>query len=289
MGIAARILKIPTIATAHGVWDSFYFYQDLATNLLIDKILANTAHTANFLLRRKLIRPQKVKIIPFGVDTFYFKPATSFQKLTTRKTLGLPPDGLIITIVGRLDPQKDHLTFLKTAKIVNERLPNSTFFIVGSRLGDFSGSAAQKNSYLEEIKDFLTENPKLAAKVFFGGFIEDMPKVYWASDVVVSTSSSPAESFGLALVEAASCAIPIVSTKTASQQLIVQDGKTGFLVLPKRPDLLARKILYLAKNPGVRKKFGQNARVHIQNNFHLNKYCLEVESLYQKMLGDLKK
>lgn len=288
-GVVAKVLKIPTVGTAHGVWDSFYFYQDLATSLFADNILANTPHTANFLLRRKIVKPNKVKIIPFGIDTSYFKPAAGHQKLAARKALSLPQTSFIVTIVGRLDPQKDHLTFLKTAKIVNERLPNSTFFIVGSKLGNFSGSPGQKNSYLEEIKDFLTKNPKLAAKVIFGGFIEDMPKVYWASDIVVSTSSSAAESFGLALVEAASCAIPIVSTKTASQQLIVQDGKTGFLVLPKRPDLLAQKILYLAKNPNIRKKFGQNARTHIQNNFHLKKYYLQVESLYQDMLGDLKK
>src|SRR3989344_2760958 len=180
-GIAAKILRIPVIATAHGSWDSIYFFQDIITKIFVDKILANTPQTAKNLAKRKILDARKVKVIFFGVDTTIFKPANQKQTMVARKILNLPQKNLIITIVGRLDPVKDHMTFLKGAKLVHEKLKNVTFYIVGSKLGDFTDSpreTGQSSSYEKQIKDYLSKNPALAEKIIFGGFIEFMPTVY---------------------------------------------------------------------------------------------------------------
>lgn len=282
-GIAAKLLKVlpagrqvPTVATAHGKWDSVYLYQDFISNIFIDKILANTESTAQNLLRRKIIKPQKVQVVPFGVDTNRFKPATRHQVPTTRKALGLPPNGLIVTIVGRLDPAKDHLTFLKAARIIQNKLKKAKFFIVGSKLGDFSGHS---DSYYKKINHFLSVNPSLAKKVVFGGFIESMPAVYNATDILVSTS--PRESFGLALAEGAACGLPTVTTAGGT---IVKNGQTGFLVQPQNPKAIAEKILTLAKNSKLRKEFGENGRKHITRHFQLQPYVARIENVYLSLL-----
>lgn len=258
-GSAAKLLKIPVVATAHGPWDSYYFYQDLISNLFVDKILANTQTTANNLTKRKITKRQKIEIIPFGIDTDKFKPLSEKQKLTARKRLGFTPNDFIVTIVGRLDPAKDHLTFLKAAQIIQKKLKNSRFFIVGSKLGDFS---KDNGDYFRKLKSFLTKNPTLARKVVFGGFIEDMPAVYNSSDVLVSTS--PSESFGLAQAEAASSGLPIIATQNLK--------------------VLAKKILFLAKSPQERRKIGASGRSFVVKNFNIKNYIQNLENNYLSLL-----
>jgi len=275
----ALILKIrsgrsvPVVATAHGNWDCIYFYQDLVNQFCTDKIWANTEELSKILTRRKILNPKKVSVCQFGIDTNYFKP---LDKTTARKTLNLPQKNLIITTVGRLDPVKDHLTFLKSAKLVHEKSERVTFFIVGSKLGDFSG---QSNSYEKQIKDYLSKNPALAEKIIFGGFIESMPAVYNATDILVS--SSPKESFGLAMAEGAACSLPIIATVGNT---IVKNGQNGFLVKPQNPKAIAEKILTLATNPKVRKEFGENGRKLITGHFRLQDYVARIENVYFELL-----
>lgn len=275
-GVCAKIIKIPLVATAHGPWDSFYFYQDLITNLFVDKILANTSNTAQKMLRRRIISREKIKLVPFGIDTTIFKPG---DKQIARKNLRLPPKDLIVTIVGRLDPIKDHQTFLEAAIIIRKAIPQTTFFIAGSSLGDFSG---KKSSYNSQIKNFLKDRPTLAKKVVFGGFIDPPTAVYAATDILVSTSIS--ESFGLSLAEAAASGLPVVATNKGGQSLIVKDNKTGFLVPPQNPQFIAKKVLILAKSPKLRRQFGQNGRKHITKNFSIKKYVGSVEGIYLQLL-----
>src|SRR3990167_5793394 len=270
---------VPVIATAHGKWDCLYFYQDLVNQFCTDKVLANTEELSKTLIRRKILNLQKVTGCQFGVDTNYFMP---LDKTTARKTLNLPQKNLIITIVGRLDPVKDHMTFLKSAKLVHEKLKNVTFYIVGSKLGDFTNSpreTGQSNSYEKQIKDYLSKNPALAAKVTFGSFIESMPSVYNATDILVS--SSPRESFGLAIAEGGACALPIIATVGNT---IVKNGRNGFLVKPQNPKAIAEKILTLAINPKLRKKFGENGRKLITRHFQLQDYVTRIENVYFELL-----
>lgn len=276
--VAAKLLKIPLIATAHGPWDSYYFYQDFVTQLFVNKVLANTPQTAQNLLKRKIVASNKIEVIPPGIDTKIFKPTDASGKAKARKQLGLPPKNLIVAIVGRLDPVKDHITFLKASKLVNRKLPSVIFFIVGSNLGDFSG---RKNQYLDQIKNYLGENQELSKNVIFGGYISSMPAVYQASDLLISTSSS--ESFGIALAEGAASSIPIITTGTSRKHLIVQNNKSGILIPPKNPQILAQKILFLANNRQLRQKFGAEGRNLIVKNFNIRNYVQNIENNYLKL------
>ena len=277
-GFAGKLLNIPIIATSHGLWDSVYFFQDIASTIFVDKILANTQATAHAIVRRKIVDVKKLEVIHFGIDTNYFKPGNKQQ---ARRTLGLPQNSLIVTIVGRLDPIKDHMTFLQAALLVSKKCPDATFFIVGSKLGDFSGND-DDNSYEKQIKQFVNGQPILAKKIIWGGFIDDMPSVYHATDILVSTSLS--ESFGLALCEAGASGIPVVATNSGSQHLIVKYGESGYLVKPRHSEEIAQKILNLIFDKNKRQKFGQNGRNYIVKNYPIEKYVKKIQQIYLKHL-----
>ena len=136
---------------------------------------------------------------------------------------------------------------------------------------------------LTQIKDFLAKSPKLAAKVIFGGFIEDMQAVYSATDVLVCCS--PSESFGLAMAEAASCALPIVATDVGNIRAIIKNGKSGFLVSPKNPQAIARRVQTLFKNPVLGVSLGKFAKDYVQKDFPLANYVRKVDLLYRQLLN----
>lgn len=280
-GLAAKILKIPTVATAHGPWDTLYFYQDLLTNVFVVKILANSLSLKKRMAKRKIIGHQKIDFLPFGIDTQKFSPAKS--KAIAKVKLGFSKNDYIITIVGRLDPIKDHLTFLKAAKLISKNIPNAKFFIVGSKLGDFS---KRGSAYLKQVKNYLDENPQLSQKAIFAGFIKNMPSVYHATDVLVSSSKS--ESFGLALAEAASSGLPIVTTNTGNQKNIVKDSKNGFLVSPQNPTAIAQKVSLL-KDKALRLSMGNYGRKHAVKNFAIKNYTEQAEKSYLKLLRNKKR
>lgn len=272
-GISSKILKIPTVATSHGAWDSIYFFQDLISTIFVDRIMAITKEVKRALTKRNILNRKKVSVIPPGVDTNVFKPG---NKNLARKRLNLHENNLIISIVGRIDPIKDHLTFLKAAEIVGKKIKNVTFFIVGARIGDFTGN---NNDYENQIKNFINSRPSLRGKIVFGGFIESMSTVYQATDVLVS--SSPSESFGLTQAETAACEIPIVA---CNRNLIVINEFNGYLVPFNNPHALAEKIIKLLKNKRLRDRFGKNGRQHVVKNFDLDKYASKVQNTYLDLL-----
>lgn len=275
-GISTKFLKIPMVATSHGSWDSIYFFHEILNSFFVNRIMAITQKVKNVLTKRKILNSKKVNIITPGIDTEFFKPG---NKNSARKKLNLPFDKIVISIVGRIDPVKDHITFFKAAEIIAKKINHIVFFTVGSKIGDFTG---KKNGYLKQIKNFIKTHPNLRGKTIFGGFIDDMPVVYQASDVVVSSSTS--ESFGFSLAEAASCQIPIIATNAGSQSLIVKDNVNGFLVPPKNPDALAQQISKLLANKALMQRFGRNGRLHISENFSLESYSLKVQSIYADLI-----
>ncbi|MBI2011721.1 glycosyltransferase family 4 protein [Candidatus Daviesbacteria bacterium] len=275
-GICGKILNIPIIATAHGPWDSYIFIQDIISYLFINKIVANTEEVAKSILKRGLIKKDKVEIIPFGVDTKYFKPGDKDQ---ARNKLGLPKDSFVVTIVGRIDPIKDHLTFLKAADIVIKSYSNIVFYIVGSSLGDFSNKG---DSYKKAIKKFLNTHMPLAERVKFAGYIDFMPSVYQASDILVSTSLF--ESFSLTLLEGAASGLSLIATNQGGANEVIKNGSNGYLINVGDHVLLAKLILKLAKNRSLREKFGKKSREYTLKKPSLDNYTRKIETVYLNLI-----
>jgi len=277
-GVARMLLKIPVVATAHGPWDTLYFYQDLITHFCVDLLLPNTADLAKKLLRSNINPSHKIRFLPFGIDTEKFKPR---PKEAAKKRLGMKHSDVLITNVGRFDPKNNHLSFLRAANLINRQLPETKILIVGSSLGNFS-DRTNTNSPERNINGYLKNHPKLRSNVIMTGFVNEMERIYAATDILVSTSLL--ETFGLALAEAQASGIPVVTTNAGSQSLIVKDGQTGFLVPPRQPKATADKILILAKDPKLRQQFGKYSREYILAHFTITRYVNTIESIYQQMI-----
>ena len=191
-----------------------------------------------------------VSVIPPGVDLSRFHPMSQRQ---SRDYLGYGLEKNIL-FVGRLEPLKgiDNL-FRAVASL--ENLKFITLSVVG---GDGN---SQEKTRLEA----LVKKMRLNQTVHFLGPIpqEELPIHYNAADVCVLPSYY--ESFGLAALEAAACGKPVVASEVGGLPAIVNDGVTGYLVPPKRMDVIAERLCELLEDDLLRVHMGTAARIHAES------------------------
>ncbi len=165
----------------------------------------------------------KMVVIPNGIDTERFKP-DPLTGAKMRNEWGAKKEDILIGLVGRLDPMKDHPTFLKAASLYAKKKENVRFICIGD------GS----NPYKKELVD-LGQRLGLSNRVVWAGSHKDMLSVYNALDLVCSSSIT--EGFPNVIGEAMACGVPCVVTDVGDSSWLI--GDTGIVVPPKNPNALA--------------------------------------------------
>ncbi len=206
--------------------------------------------------------------IPNGFDTVKFSPnRESGHK--ARRNFSIPPGSDVVGHVGRFHPTKDHLTFLRAARIVREERPKTLFILCGSQV---EKSNQQLEAWIKELD--LLENVQLI------GQQPEMASIYNMMDILASSSRS--EAFPLVIGEAMSCGIPCAATGTGDSALLI--GDTSLIAPPADPEALAGAILRLLQDKKLRRSIGESARKRIQNHFSINVMTASIETLYGEIL-----
>lgn len=192
------------------------------------QIIVATESERKELVRHYGAQPDKVSIVPCGVNMELFQP---MDMAGARQTLGLS-DNKILLFVGRIDPLKGVDQLLKAV----QRLENTG----GLRLIIIGGD---EYSYSEVEKlQALSRQLGIGNLVTFQGLIKQdrLPYYYNAADVCVVPSYY--ESFGLVALEALACGTPVVASDVGDLRNIIRQGKTGYVVTQNTPRELADKI-----------------------------------------------
>lgn len=194
-------------------------------------------------------------VIPNGTDVGRFRPDPE-SRARVREEWGIGNGKALVGIVGRLDPMKDHPSFLRAAAILASEREDIAFAVVGR------GGAEYRRS-LENLGEELG----LAGRMVWAGEREEMPGVYNALDVAVS-SSAFGEGTPNAIAEAMACGVPCVVTAVGDSAALV--GDKGIVVRPRDPDALARGIdAMLARVDAEASSFKEGVRKRIESEFRL--------------------
>lgn len=208
-------------------------------------------------------------IIPNGFDTDLFVPKSKVKN-ELRNELGLTENVLLIGWVGRFHSVKDHINFLRAAKLLLDNDSNIHFVMVGKNLDYHNNELKQQIGKLE-----ITKNVHLL------GERRDMEKIIAGFDILVS--SSYVEGFPNVVGEAMSCEVPCVVTNVGDSAWVV--GDTGRVVPPKNSEALAGAIKELLDiDTSERQTLGMKARERIINNFSLDTIVTQYENLYKSVL-----
>lgn len=190
----------------------------------------------------------KLTTIHSGIDIDKFKQNQTANIL--KKEFQLPKDSILIGNIGALTDQKDHETFIKTAKEIIQQNPNTYFFIAGE--GELKEILLNQIA-LENLKDH----------VFLLGFRNDIPELLQSFDIFLFTSIF--EGIGTTLLDAMAANVPIVSTNVSGIPEIITHNFNGFIHPPKDVKHLTESTLYLLKSKELREKFKANGQITVQN------------------------
>lgn len=207
----------------------------------------------------------KMKIIYFGVDTEKFSPRA--KNIDLVKSLGIEDKPVIISL-RTLRPVYNIETLIKSVVLVCKVFPQAQFVIAGT------GPEEKK------LKD-LAHSLSISSNIKFVGniSIELIPDYLNSSDLYVSTSLSDA-GIAASTAEAMASAVPVIVTNSGENVRWVEDGKMGFVIPIKSPEILAEKIIYLLENEQARKDMGLKARALIEEKNCYDKEMAKMQDVY---------
>ncbi|HKO41868.1 MAG TPA: glycosyltransferase [Pyrinomonadaceae bacterium] len=216
----------------------------------------------------------KSRIIYNGFDLEAFAPSQK-ARLSVRAELGLPPDAMVIGLIGRYHPAKDHANFLSAAAILAKDHPEIHFVLSGR-------GVHRENRTLGAVMKPLGFN----GNVHLLGERKDVARLMASFDI--SVSSSAREGFPNVVGEAMACGVPCVVTDVGDSAKLV--GSTGLIVPPRNPEALAQAWRELvAMGASSRTQLGHAARERIRDNFQLPSIIGQYEELFTSVLQKRRK
>ncbi len=185
----------------------------------------------------------KKAVVHLGVDTRRFKKAV--DRAAIRQRLKLPKEAFIIGFHGRIGHEKNLLTLSRA--YVRLATKNKQLLIVGDGI--------------PELKERLAR----VSGTILPGAQEDVVPWLQAMDVYVMPSFT--ETTSLAVLEAMSCELPVVSSPVGYIRQYITHGENGFFFETKNAYDLARKLSLLAENEALRARVGRAARKTVKARF----------------------
>lgn len=240
-----------------------------------DKIVAINEKLKQDLLSFIIGSPKKITVIPLGLELGGL--------LALESTKEASKDGFSVGIIGRLVPIKNHRMFLEVAKRL--RISNcefrANFFIVGDG----------------ELKEKLREYAKelgVEENVVFGGWQEDLNKVYSNLDIVALTSLN--EGTPVSLIEAMAAGKPVIATdvggvrellgsKLEAQSSKFEIAERGILVESGNVKGFTEGLGLLLRDKTLREKLAREGREFVRERFSQQRLIKDTESLYKELIA----
>jgi glycosyltransferase involved in cell wall biosynthesis len=268
--VLARIANTPRVISsvrAKNVYKNiFHFGLDRITAGLADHVICNSQDAISFAIQYEGVRPEQMTYIPNGVLPVH----TRYDVETLRKELGASSDTVLIGSIGRLVPQKGYHSLLQAFRQFQQHLPDSLLLIIGQ--GPlFSELQAQ------------VEALSLATNVKLLGERTDIERLLSCINVYVQASLF--EGMPNALMEAMAAGKPVIATAVDGNRELIENGRTGWLVRPEKPDILAQTMLFAVRHPEESRQLGKTAAQHITAKFSVEKMVDAYDQMFQSVIS----
>jgi glycosyltransferase involved in cell wall biosynthesis len=276
---AARRCKVPFLTTFHGVYlgsEGLFKRRYNAIMARGERVIAISDYVAEHIRSRYQVPPERLRMIPRGVDTAAFDPAaiSEERRAALAERWNLEPGTKVLMLPGRVVRRKGHTLLLRAL----ERLPRRNFVCL--MVGDVEGGS----TYPGEVEGLIGAMD-LREVVRMVGACEDMPAAFSLADVVVVPSTLAPEPFGRVAVEAQAMGKPVVVTDIGGLGETLMPAATGWLVPSDDIDELARALrLALAMPEDARKRLANRARRFVLRNFTLEQMGRSTLAVYRELL-----
>lgn len=282
-GTLARMSKIKPVLLS--VWgsDVYDFPNEskakkniLFKNVMYADYIASTSNAMAKELKRQIPQLQKdIFITPFGVDT------EKFNKIEVKKEI----EYFNVGIIKALKPKYGIEYAVLAIKKLKDKLKAENKGEISDLIKLYIyGDGEEK----EKIKN-LIQAEELTDSVFLMGKIpnDEVPNALNTFDVFCATSILNSESFGVAVVEAMACEIPVVATKTDGFCEVMKDGETGFLVEKKNIEEIVNALERILNDKKKAIQMGINGRERVLKNYDWKNNVNYMSEIYVKLSKDV--
>ncbi len=251
--LAARLARVPAVVhQPHGhifygyygrALTAFYIALERRAATWSDRIITLTARGTEEHLARGIGRREQFVTVPSGVPVDQLR-ATAPTRAVARAHLALPPGAFVVAALGRFVPVKGFDLLVEALPTVVAGVESTWLLLVGDgpERGPLEARAARLG---------------VAGRVHVTGAVADVAPCLAAADVVAAPSRN--EGMGRVLVEAMALGLPVVGTAVGGIPAVIVEGACGRLVPPGDVPALARALVDLGRDAGLRRKLGEAA------------------------------
>jgi len=279
--VAARLAGVPVVVhTAHTIsWvasgvapvNGAYLWAERACAPLCDKIITvSEANRARYMAAR-VGRPEQYVTVYSGVETQAY--LSGAEREGFRREVSAGPQTRVVVWLGRLNRQKDPLTYVRACRLLADRLPDVRFLLVGE---DSVGESLDP-----EVRR-LVDDLHLTSTFTLLGYRADVPRILAGADLVMH--SSLYEGLGRSIVEAMLAGVPLAATAVDGVcEAVVSGERGGLLVAPGDPAALADAATRLMAEPDLAARVTAAGRRWALERFDVGTMVTTIDELYQQL------
>lgn len=273
--IAAALCRIPCrVYTRHCAYDVPAWQTKFpgkwlighTQNRLSTHVIA-VAHAAKENLLQMGVDDRRISVIINGSEEI--RRMTDAQKQEIRHRLKIPQDATVVGICARLEPCKDHMTFLRAAERLLRSSREYRFLIVG------------EGSLGETLRTWCRTH-EIEPYVIFTGFAKDVSPYLNIMDLNVNCSVGT-ETSSLALSEGMSLGIPALVSDYGGNPYMVRHGENGLVWQRGNADGLADAVKQIAEDTVLYTRMSQNARRRFETELNARRMTKKTEKLYEEL------
>jgi D-inositol-3-phosphate glycosyltransferase len=239
-----------------------------------DRILSATPAEAAHLVGLYGADPDRIRVVPPGVDHSVFFPRSAADAKARLHLSG----ARLVLFVGRLQPHKGPDVAITTMAEAVARDPVATRDVVLAVVGGRSGASNE----ISRLMDLASASGVGDRVMFFPPQPQSrLADFYSAADAVLVPSRS--ESFGLVALEAQACGAPVIAASTGGLRYVVRDGVSGFLVGGWDPADYADRLLRVLSDRASARRMGEAGVGHALS-FSWDTTAAEILSVYREVL-----
>ena len=227
----------------HRFWHVLFFRFIMKRSIHIaDAIMADSESTKNDILKYFKLDPEKITTVHLGVSNDYMPQADGRAKESIVQKYQLPSPDYIL-FVGTLEPRKNIQGLIKAFALIAKAFPKLVLVVAG-----------QKGWHYEEIFKLVREN-NLNDKIIFTGYVaeSELPKLFAGAKLFIYPSFY--EGFGLPVLEAMACGIPVITSNISSMAEIASGAAR--LINPDRIEEIANEIQLVLSNDQLSKQLAE--------------------------------
>jgi glycosyltransferase involved in cell wall biosynthesis len=250
----------------------FRVFVKIMCRLFVDGLIVAGEKVKQYYVTEMNIQNMPVFEIQAPVDTRYYNP---FQG---RKNSGKTPlsEGLNVVTIGNINPKKGYENFISMTSLLKD-FKTIHFYIIGPCFDT-------QKAYFRKLKKLRTALQ--AANLTFFGHSDQIRDILGRTAIYVCSSLT--EASPMAVREAMSMGIPVITTDVGDVSRLIQDGENGYIVPCQSPEKMAQKVRLLAENGCLRKTLGRKARCTVLEKVNSDTIARQHFFAYAHIVGQRK-